>query len=629
MNNRSSLSEFNYNDILKDLKIDSSAFYNFESDDNKKGVLNVYYHTQDDDTQDDDDNITDLTITEGTIKSGSNIIIGNNDPYHSITIMKNACFDVTDDITFIDTKININGTLDLSDNANLIVNNSTINIYLDADLIIRKDCNIIIDENSTINIIGTIQVDCEDRNKGFAIINNILNSDNFVISNMAVILPININLGEREFSLSDYDQLLRNRYISKYLQGRYSTTYGTIGFAWKHGDSDNNSQLLQLITVLGDTVLGDSKFKVLGVQSSYIPDLQIIESLWIKESTTLYISEIYKEDNEYYFPSLYVGIIPDNSEVPGKVIVDGNIVVDGNTSIILDNNGKLIINENGTVTFINHSQLIVSDATEPVVLINGTLIVDDINQLVGFDDTTIEFGDNGKVIILNKNLPDDTVLLSIPNGIQDSYFYKIFYTDKSDKILHVEYHIQDNTIIEIDDYFDFYAKDMADWYGGMRIEYAVYKGFIIWHNNGMIKLSDNILDNWVEKNTWTVNNFTLLHASRLFKNYSSYDEARLAEVASRLKTAGFGNIKFIFEYKNNIKSVILNMNGIKMVSAGISSIIGDNSEYFVSYNADDESIIPNGHVFIKNKVTDFTDRMIISDDSKTFELNGTPQIFEI
>ena len=51
------------------------------------------------------------------------------------------------------------------------------------------------------------------------------------------------------------------------------------------------------------------------------------------------------------------------------------------------------------------------------------------------------------------------------------FLYRLF----ENVIDHVEYHISNNTGIAIDKYYEYFNRDMVDWFGGRRIEKAIHE----------------------------------------------------------------------------------------------------------------------------------------------------------
>ncbi len=561
----------------------SDSFYTIGS-----GIIDVYCT----------DNSSSDFLFEIKIKTGT-VYVGNSDfyvdkekHYSKITIPENTSL-INNGNLYVDDTINVYGSVTLQSSSKLIVENGEVMFNPSSELTIEKGSDISV-TNGSIKIYGKVNIDV-------SLVDELINANGIYIDSSAVLVVQNIDLGDREFSMTDYELYLRNKVINKYTQGEYNVPNGKIGYTWNAGNIKNGSQVIDLSVIYGETVLGDFKLSILGSQKNIISNLQVTNSLKIKEDATLYIAESYNGFT-YLRPELYIGMIIDNCDDTGLCTVDGTIIVDGATSkITIDRGARLVISESGNIYLQNDGYIqSTNNGDLPVLYINGTLTIDDISQLKSFDPSNIEFGDNGKLVILNPNDGERRVLFSTPNGIKESELYRLF----EDRLDHVLYHIQKDDGIRIDEYFEYYNREMTDWYAGMRIEKAIHDGLIVWHTGGFMELDNEIIP-WVHKES------SLLHAARLFKSNKTYDDERLQEVIDHLIYAGSGNIVFRFIEGDEYNDVTLILNEINMRS--ITNTISSNS-YIL--NTDEV-----GELFIKNNISDASIDNIIDDKATMVHLN--------
>jgi hypothetical protein len=300
-------------------------------------------------------------------------------------------------------------------------------------------------------------------------------------------------------------------------------------------------------------------------------------------------------------PELYLGVMIGNNKTPGTCTIYGNVICDGiNSMITVDRRASLRIEEGGEL-YLKNGAIMRSTYNEnkSVLFINGTLIIEDIAQIKTFEKENIVFGPNGKVVILNPDTGEKRLLFSTPNGILNSDLYRIFI----DTIDHIEYHVQNNTGIAIDQYYEFYARDMVNWFGNRRFEKAIKDGILIWHAGGFIELHNKII-------SWANTNSTLLHASRIFKTFGSYDKDKLQDAVNRLNYAGCGDILFRFIEGDKVKEILLSLEAIHM-----KNMFNDPSiSKYVLYT-DNEGLL-----FLKNNVDTLAVSELISKDSRIIEI---------
>jgi hypothetical protein len=327
----------------------------------------------------------------------------------------------------------------------------------------------------------------------------------------------------------------------------------------------------------------------------------MISDIHVCKDTTLYIQEEYK-GGKYIRPELYLGIVINNNSRPANLIIDGNVVCDGSNSMItVDRGSAVYINKTGTLTLSNNAIMrsTHNDEHEHILFIDGTLIIDSTSQIDTFTKNNIVFGETGKVVIRNPDTGEKRILFTTPNGIFDTTLYKLF----EDIIDHIEYHVSNNTGIVIDQYFEFYSRDMTKWFGDRRIEKAIYDGILVWHDGGFIELHNDITP-------WADENSTLLHASRLFKTYGSYDDEKLQEAVDRLRYAGSGNILFRFIRGDKCKEVLLDLTEVNM-----ESVI--NYPMTTMYNLKTDN---SGELFLRNRLSQADADHIVNSESRMLSI---------
>lgn len=557
-----------------------------------------------------DDYRFDLYTDSGNVYTGagdfalSGDIKNNDKPYRNLVIIKDTSLSINNSLTISGAEVEVHGDLELMESSKLYIQNGAhIVFYTDSIFSIQDNSNIIIDDKSSVEIYGRIDIHVSR-------VDNIINVKGIMIDSAAVMNVEGIDDTDRPYSLTDYDSDLREKVINVHTQGEKNFHEGRIGYTWTNGVPLDCSQVIQMNVLWGNAILGDFKFSVLGMPERLISNLQIVSDLVINKGTTLHITESYKE-SKFIRPELYIGIIINNNVKPGSCIVEGNIVVDGeNCMITVDRGASLHIQQSGTV-YLKNGSIIRSthnDESDRVFMIDGTLIIDDIEQINTFSHDNIFIGDTGKIIILNPDRGEKRLLWTTPNGIKDTDLYRLF----EDRIDHIEYHISNNTGIGIDEYFEFYNREMTKWYGNRRIEQAIYDGIIVWHDGGFIEVYHDITP-------WADTDSTLLHAGRLFKSYGSFDKDKLQDATDRLKYAGAGNILFRFINGDKVGEVLLNLEGINVTSALNHPLT---NMYVVNTDND-------GNIFLRNKVSNTTTGEIINKKSRSYQIKNNKVEFTL
>jgi len=548
----------------------SNSFYNVDN-----GIINLYSN---------ENNLFDIYTDENSINSGNGIIYIDQNKFKSFNIIDNTEFILNDTLIIDNGTFNIHGKLILEENSKLeIKNNSKVIFYSDSELIVKDNVTLNI-ENSDVSIYGKVNIYLSN-------IETLIDDENIYIDSATLFEVDGIDKSNRQFSLSDYELLLRDKVINETTQGEYDAGDFRYQYIWKQ--SYDNGRLLELSLDNGNAPLGDFKFSVLGIPNNLLNNKQMISELDIEEKGVLYISDEY-EDTVFIRPNLYIGIEIGNNELPGNCNVYGKLILSSKNSFVtLDREGTLVIQENGTMIIENNSKLICTNCNDvPVLFINGTLIIDQLEQLVGFNKNNIVFGSNGSLIILNK-YDERKILFSTPNGIKNSYLYSLF----ENRLNKIKYYINDNTGIRIDQYYPFYEREFTDCYNGIRFEKAIKEGYIIF-NNGFIELDNNIIP-------WVNLNCNLYDAAKIFKNNSTSDRKyRLQQVVNNLVYAGCGNIIFRFIKDDNYVEYTLHLDPIKLKNI-INKPLQSN-EYIVTVNND-------GQLFLNNNIDEISNNSIIND----------------
>lgn len=545
-----------------------------------------------------------LDIGDGTFN-----IAGDIDnieyPYENLTVIKDTSVVISGMLGIYKGKFEAHGIVRIKHGYITIRNNGTAILYRDADLVVEDSLNLQIDDGSSLTIYGKIYIHVNEVDK-------LLSTPNVVIDPAAVLYVTGLEtLGQRLYSLTDYYTELSQMIINVNTQGEknFIRGIGRIGYLWTNGNPLKRYQVIQMIVLYGHAILGDFKLSVLGLPEEGLSDSQIIDTLTIRKGSTLHITSEYNS-YRYIHPELYLGIIIGNSKVAGKCNIEGSLVVSGEYACItIDRCASIHIHEDATLTVENDAVIkSTNNDINEVLFIDGTLIIDDIEQISTFVKENIVFGEKGKIIINNPDKGEKRILFSTPNGIHNTELYRLF----GDRLDRVEYHISNNTGIEIDQNYEFFHKDFISWYNGLRIEQAIHDGFIIWHDGAFIKLSKSVIP-------WINEECNLYHAARIFKSTGSFDEDRLQDVVNRLKYAGFGNIAFVFEYGDKSHEVTLILTEVNM----INTINNPMSASYVLYTDN------GGELFIRNNLPIVKPETIISKESVMIELEGTTTSFNL
>ena len=572
------------------LPIGSNSFYQIG-----EGQINVYTKLD----------RLDLYTHKDTVPVGSNPLVLEENGYETITVIADTTLIIESELYIHHAAYQIHGTLLLKTGAKLIIDHDSI-FYADSNIQMEEGSELQIRDGNTLTIYGRVDVHVD----GIA---QITENPNIVLDTAAVIKAYGIegeDFENRTYSLTNYDTDLREQFINLYTQGETNTVYGRLGYQWTGGNPGIGSQILDIGVLWGEAILGDFRLSILGFPNENPQELQILSNFFVKQNATLYIADTY-HGKKYLRPELYLGILIDNCQASAGCSIAGNVIVDGvDSRIFLDRGANIVIHEDGSIILRNGAKLISSyNEGIPVLEINGTLIMDTIDQIASLEAENIVFGKTGKVIIHNPDPGEDTILWTTPNGILNTDLYRLF----KDTIDHVEYHVTAHCGIGIDRYYEYFSRDMTDWYGGRRIEKAIQDGILVWEDGAFLVLDHDMIP-WVDATS------TLLHASRVFKSYGSTDTERLQDVVERLRYAGCGNMRFRFVYGENSHEILLNLEGVTLRAVANQAM---SNTYLVQSTGED------GYLYLKNQIPNTDPSTIITHSAKRVALQDGNTTFDL
>ena len=586
-----SLIEFNRNRLNGSyiFIVGSNSFFKFTD-----GEINIFTKNE---------NEFDVYTYKGNINTGlGEFIISYKNPYQSLSVIENTSLTVTDRLSIINSSVEIYGTLKMKQGSSINIDNGLIK-FNSRSVIDLTEPGISLNLNSSrVRINGKIVISYNNL--------SILNNKSIVINPSCELIVTGIKYPDRIYSATDYELSLRDKIINPHTNGEYNTEYGRIGYTWSDGDLKIKSQILSINILYGEFVLGDFKFRALGLQSKLVKDRQFISDIYVNKNATLYISEYFKGFN-YYNPELYLGSVLFNFKRSAICHIDGTVIVDGsNAKISIDVESSIRINKGGKLILRNNGRLINSNVynKNKCIYIYGELIIDNIEQLESFFDTNFVFGESGKLTILNPPTQNRKVLLSIPNGIKSSYLYQLFKSN----LKHIEFHISKNNGIKIDKNFEYFNKQLIDWYDGIRIEKAIFNKQIVWHDEGFIDIDSSII-------SWASLSCSLYDASKIFKSTKYDKKEMLQEVVENLLYAGCGDIVFRFIDNDNYKEIKLILKPIKVENIYNKPL----TKSYVIECTDDADL------FIKNKIGKTSSSNIVSETSKHVSILKGKTEFEL
>ena len=584
-----------FNEYMKELPvkppINSDSFYTI-----KNGTVSLFCI--------EDDKYV-ITIRDGEIYTGpDNFYISANDEslFKEMIVNNNSTLSVERGFTIIDSNVKIYGSVKLNKHSRMYVRGSSkVHFAETSHLYIDDDSDIIVEKSADVLISGEVNISKRR-------IDSFTEKLNIKFENSSIINIKGLNDYNTYPTLNSYLYELTKRHMTpnSINEKVYSHGDNIIGYKWVYGDYDKYYQIIDMFTYKGNIVLGNLKILFKGKAKEILNNHTGLNNLYINKKTVLHIVDKY-EDREFIRSKLYIGGY-SNGIHSSKCIVNGKIICKGkDSSIILDKNGLLDIKEDAEIIVSDNANIICDPSNTNVVLnIEGTLIIDYIEQIDTFKHFNISFGKKGKIIILNPSTNERRYLFATPVQIKDSAIYKILLEHH---LNHIEYHINKNTGIRIDKYYEFYGRDMKDWFGNKRIEQCIKDKIIIW-DDGFIELDRKIIP-WVNIKT------SLLEISKIFKCFGSKDIDRLQNMVNRLIYAGSGNIIFRIISDMIEKELLLDLTNIDIQNVYYDPI---KKKYVVKTYTD-------GIVFLRNNT--YAEKLILSDESKKEFIIDTKAVFEL
>lgn len=459
-------------------------------------------------------------------------------PYRNLYLRENSTLIINSNLTISKGTAIFQGNLVLSDLTSFIASDKAEVIFTETSkLIIPENGFIFANTGASIKIYGTVEVHISK-------VNLLLQNDLIEIDSQAYINITGLDLSEKEYSVMDLLKELNLMTINPNTVNERNFNNKRITFKWIDGSPLNNSAVVSVSTEVGEISSGDFKLSILGVPNTVRPNLKIFSDLVIEYGSKFYVSENFNNAT-YYYPALYIGAFIENANRPGTLTIDGELIVDGPTSqLLVDRNGKIIISSSGLVRVQNEAQFKSTSNTQVILEISGTLIIDSLSQLSGFEANQIRFKDNGKIIILNSTENDGPVLLSVPNGIQESELFRLF----KNRLTHIEFHIPNKKGIKVDQNFESFYQEMKYWYGPYRLEKAVRNKYIVWEDGGFIEFNNEIIP-------WITIDSNLYDLNKIFISEGRDQKEQLQSIINHFKFAGFGEVVFKFVEDDAVKEI--------------------------------------------------------------------------
>lgn len=481
----------------------------------------------------------DIYVT-GSVETGEGMFSVNGDitnvshPYRNFFLRDNSTLKVINNFTVSKGRALINGHVILNSLASFTATDGASVIFSsNSVLTIPEDAFLFANTEATIDIYGTIETTL---NK----LKYILNNKNIHLDSQVHFIINNIENSD-EVTLISYANGLRNELINVNSIDELNINNSRIGYEWVTGTPVENSFGIELQCLAGPINLGNFKITFLGIPSIVSPNLKIFSDLFIEQGAQLTVS-----DSSFYYPTIYIGALLENSERPANFIVKGKCIFEGETaSLILDRNGKLIIEETGTVVLKDKAVLKITESDDRILLINGKLIVDSFEQIQGLNENQIQFGPKGKLVILN-SVESEVALYNFPSEFRNSVLGKIM----NETPTKVELHLTPFKGIRLDSFVEHFEKELKNWFGNFSLEAAVQNKIVVWENNAVLEL-DSIIIPWVNENE---NLYSLI---KIFPCNGSDEKEKLQNLVNAFKEAKFGNLVLRIKAEDSIKEIHL------------------------------------------------------------------------
>ena len=504
-----------------------------------------------------------------------------NHPYRNLFVRKDSEIEVTNNLTISKGRSVIDGVINLTQMSSLICSDSANVTFTENSVLnLPKDSFFFVNTNAIVYIYGQLNMD-------YSIAHSVFENPNIIIDPSAFVkvtgLPDNLNKN----TLTDFYESFKTKNLAlNTINEDTSNDGGTIvQYQVFNADPSINAVSANLICKSGNYFLGDFKLPFTGIAQELRKNERSFANLKIEEDAVLYIN-----DQFGYYPECYIGAVPENSKTSANCLVEGIVFLNGeNSSFILDRNGKLVINSYFEIS--NKGKLKCSNSNQVTLEINGTLVIDSLDNLEGFSKENIEFGPDGKLIV--KNINTDPIVLKIPNGIEESKLYKLF----KENLTHIEFTINENSGIEIDQNFEVFYRDLKNWYGNYSFERAIQYGLLKW-NGGYLKFKQSVIP-WINEYS------DLYDLIQIFNSSGSTNKEKLQSIINNFIRAKVNKIKIIFEANIGDREIVLELKEPEIKN--------------VFYSYQDENYViecsyPNT-LFLKNNLDQITGYKI-SDHSK-------------
>lgn len=546
-------------------------------------------------------------IEDGVVELGpefvvAGIVYDTARPYNSLNIKADATLQMDESLLLVSKgSVLCAGKIEMIGASKITVTNGgSMKISHDAQWIISDDSEITIDDDSWIRVYGKAIVP-------LAKARTLLRHPRILWDSSAEIDVVGLEIENRPMTLRKAVRLALGMGFSIHSSQVVNTGQGMVQVRCDRMDYEHNYNEVTVITAAGFVDLGDFRLTVAGSANTSMKDDNWIDRLIVGKGSILFVAST-RNGHGYILPELYIGFDVNNGVSPGKGVVDGALLVDGvDAKVTLDRGGSMEIN--GWVAIDNGAKLIAAYTNDQTILtVNGVLVLENIESLEGFTQKNIQVGPKGRICILNKYPDENHVLYSIPDGFESSPLNQVL----GHVLDHIQYHMQPNTGIEIDTFYDYYARDLRNWFGNRRIEDVVHTGHVVWDDGAFIKLNHSVT--W-----WADEDCDLTDLVYVFKMSTGTNPVkRLNDVVNTLSYAGFGDVRFLINTGNYIRELVLSMKHPE-----INSVSGPGSDgsYTVETDADGIGVLMRD--------PDMAGSISTIRDSKTFPITNKEGKFNI
>lgn len=549
-------------------------------------------------------NNLELEIYDRTVNSGygefeiKGFVNDGSLTYSSLYINKKSTLNVQGTIS-LDSKSDISSNNKIPPSliidGKFIMNNNSILKIKEGEVIFSKDSKVTFPIGSKLIIDVPdndnnyyVYINC-DLEIDFSQIDQFINNKHVFISDDVNVIVNNLP-GGRLMSVTDWVTELNKKVQNVNTVGIANLSNSSkVSYRWRAGSPDDQSDALQLSLDKGDIILGDFDLRLTGIPVVMKPNQQIITDMIVQKDARLFIIDKLQNGMQYILPRIHITKFNSDIIIEGTCQVFGKIVCNGSTAGIEINKGcKLLIEEGGSVQITNHAFIQnINSEDLPLIIVKGELIIDDFESFKNINPNNIVIQDNGKVIILNPSPIDENerkLLFSTPISIMGSDLYHYF----GNRLNQVEYHVQKNCGIKIDEFYEYYS--YMKWYNHlvepMDIFQAIEKGYIIWHDGGFIELDHNIIPYIDETSNLSI-------VGEVFNTYGSSAE-KVQQTAVNFMRSGSGDVMFRFVNGNEASEYTMSIKSTKIIRALYNTVTskyrvyteGDGGEIYVNNNFD-------------------------------------------